>query len=110
MSDMINEFNSIIDELTEYRLGLTKLINNVKFQENSSKRCCNATHSWIHSCRDDDRASHSWCDFDRSITGFQKPYPDIKHKLIFQNDIKPAGYKYLLQRKLNFNNCSFLFL
>jgi chromatin remodeling complex protein RSC6 len=30
MSDMINEFNSIIDELTEYRLGLTKLINNVK--------------------------------------------------------------------------------
>ena len=30
MTELANEFDSIIDELTEYRLGITKLINNVK--------------------------------------------------------------------------------
>ena len=34
MAELTNEFNSIIEELTEYRLGITKLINNVKQLDN----------------------------------------------------------------------------
>jgi upstream activation factor subunit UAF30 len=30
MSELSNDFTDIIDDLTEYRLGITKLINNVK--------------------------------------------------------------------------------